>query len=174
MLRAETEVMAGLPVAPEAAAAFAVAKDEMAAAVAELNSLRREPAVGRQQKAEEALRTAILALNEYIASLFTLANEGLISGEGYIPRLDDLTKLLFLAVQQRELRQHTARWPQEALPQHAVRQSDLKQQAVELSETPQDQHRQGPHHRFRAHREGGGSDGPGVRRRCKNRSATRP
>ena len=136
VLRAETEVMAGLPVAPKAAAAFATAKDEMAAAVAELNAARREAGVQRQKKAEEALRVAILALNEYIASLFALANEGLISGEGYIPRLDDLTKLLFLAVQQRELREQTARSPNEVLPQHAVRQSDLKQQAVELSTVP--------------------------------------
>lgn len=99
----------------------------MAAAIGALRAPDREQAVAHQIEAEEALRRAAEALFQFLEALRELwnAQDDPTAMERF-PDLDLLTRLLLLAVEQRELRTKTHVWPEADLGRFVPEQEELR------------------------------------------------
>lgn len=136
ILLAETQVMTTLTVAPKAASGFTTAANEMTGAIGRLKATSRPAAVEHQKRAEEALRAAILALDEYILSMMQLLGSSSAIIQEYITAFDGITAILFLATEQRELREICVRTPDVVLPTHAPRQTEFRERAKVIAQMP--------------------------------------
>ena len=134
ILQAEAEVLAGLSVAPKAAAGFKLASDEMIAAIKELKASAQMQAVEHQKKAEDALSDGIRALDEYILSMVGMLRNP--PPLDYIAAFDGLTAILLLATEQRELRDLTQRSPDVVLPTYVEKQTELHERCLVVSNMP--------------------------------------